>query len=121
MCFGSLFFEKKMTLEKNCAVWICADSFFDLCIMEVEAARLPLFCVFSQKFVSFVHKSGKKFVYFNLCDLSGIAHCTSAATVAFRESLKVFNKKGSIESASNFSTKAVESKKKNLIKEEVLN
>jgi hypothetical protein len=37
------------------------------------------------------------------------------------ESLKVFNKKGSIESASNFSTKAVESKKKNLIKEEVLN
>ena len=56
MCIWQFVLRKKMTLEKNCAVWICADSFFSLCIMEVVEERLPLFCDFSLIFVYFVHK-----------------------------------------------------------------
>ena len=46
-----------------------------------------------------------------------MGHCTSAATVSLRESLQVFNKKLSIESASEFTTKAVIIKKEQMLME----
>ena len=46
-----------------------------------------------------------------------MGHCTNAATVAFRQSLKVFNKKNSIAAASNFSEEAVKIKQEQLLNE----
>ena len=46
-----------------------------------------------------------------------MGHATNAATVAFRESLKVFNKKLSIEAASEFTKKAVSIKKEQMLNE----
>jgi hypothetical protein len=95
----SLFLQFEMSINKSTITSISKKQLYDKLLTKAFNARFG-----AEK---------KRFVQEHM------GHCSSAATVAFRESLQVFNKKESIQSASNFSTKAVLNKKNILIKEDL--
>jgi hypothetical protein len=103
--------ESRLVMKSDVSLFVQFDNCRNTNDLSQSLKKKLYYKLWNKSFNARLGAEKKRFVQEHM------GHCTDAATVAFRQSLQVFNKKTSIEAATNFSSTAVSIKKEKLLKE----